>query len=79
MSGVKRITELPQLDSMNLEAELPIAHGGVTYRIKLRNIKEMVAGEAAGTFTREYIGLGKVDNTSDAEKPISAATQAALK
>lgn len=78
MSGVKRITELPQLDSMSLEAELPIAHDGVTYRIKLRNIKEMVAGEAAGTFTKEYIGLDKVDNTPDAEKPISTATQAAL-
>ena len=78
MSGVKRITELPQLDSMSLEAELPIAHDGVTYRIKLRNIKEMVAGEAAGTFTKEYIGLDKVDNTTDAEKPISTATQAAL-
>lgn len=28
--------------------------------------------------TKEHIGLDKVDNTSDAEKPISAATQAAL-
>lgn len=29
-------------------------------------------------FTKSYIGLGNVDNTSDANKPISTATQAAL-
>lgn len=28
--------------------------------------------------TKEQIGLGKVDNTSDADKPVSTATQDAL-
>lgn len=33
---------------------------------------------AAGAVTKADVGLGNVDNTSDANKPVSAATQTAL-
>jgi len=33
---------------------------------------------ASGTLTKENVGLGNVDNTSDANKPVSTATQTAL-
>ena len=47
------------------------------------SIDAAIAGHAANTnnphqVTKEQVGLGNVDNTSDADKPISAAAQAAL-
>lgn len=47
--------------------------------VPVEEIKE--AGETVGysfTLTKENIGLGNVDNTADADKPISTATQTAL-
>lgn len=52
--------------SVTTDANNPISQ--VTYRITA----------SAGTVTKNDVGLGNVDNTSDADKPISIATQAAL-
>lgn len=37
-----------------------------------------VAGSGTGNLTKESVGLGNVDNTSDADKPVSTAQQTAL-
>lgn len=55
----------------NLDFGIPRAH--ITEEEKAK-----IAEEAASFVTKEGIGLGEVDNTSDADKPISNATQAAL-
>ena len=41
-------------------------------------ISGLSTGGGTGTVTKADIGLGNVDNTSDADKPISTVTQAAL-
>lgn len=47
-----------------------------------KNIKtiagESILGEGNFVLTREVVGLDKVDNTSDLDKPVSAATQKAI-
>jgi hypothetical protein len=37
-----------------------------------------IADEATGGITKSEVGLGNVDNTSDANKPVSTATTTAL-
>jgi hypothetical protein len=37
-----------------------------------------VEGVRLGSVTKEQVGLGNVNNTNDADKPVSTATQAAL-
>ncbi len=38
----------------------------------------LIIGDSLNTFTKNRIGLGNVDNTSDLNKPVSSATQTAL-
>ncbi len=52
------------------------AYGTLTQQLDIEI--ERVVGEAVGAFDKEALGLGNVDNTSDLNKPISKATQAAL-
>ena len=46
------------------------------FPIPRKDVSELNAGEQQNV--REGVGLGNVDNTSDADKPISSATQTAL-
>lgn len=48
----------------------------ITKRITL--VQAVVAGMPPGSVTKDVVGLGNVDNTSDANKPVSTATQTAL-
>lgn len=55
----------------------------ITMREKMAEVQEAVRKHISNTsnphkVTKEQIGLGNVDNTSDAEKPISEAQQQAL-
>jgi hypothetical protein len=52
------------------ESLLPVFYSGVTYKITI--------GDLLAQVTKASIGLGNADNTSDANKPISTATAAAL-
>ena len=82
MSGVKKISELSLLTSMAGDAELPVALNGVTYKIRLSDIKKLAEAGAGGSgseqITKEFLGLDKVDNTADADKPVSIAQALAL-
>lgn len=82
MSGVKRISELGRLTSLVGDAEIPVALNGQTYKIKLSDIKKLAETTTGGTgnqeVTKEYLNLGNVDNTSDANKPVSIAQALAL-
>lgn len=42
------------------------------------DVQAWAKAAAKPSYTKEEIGLGNVDNTSDADKPVSTATQAAL-
>lgn len=53
-----------------------VTGGGVVTGVKGENEEQYRKGQV--NITRENIGLGNVDNTSDLEKPISTATQDAL-
>lgn len=69
----KRISEFPEITVPSGVEECPVAFQGRTYRIKLGNLAGIIPLP-----TKAQIGLGNVDNTSDAAKPVSVATQNAL-
>lgn len=52
--------------------------GGGVAGVEAFNGRTGTVSPQAGDYTAAMVGLDKVDNTSDAEKPISTATQAAL-
>lgn len=52
--------------------------GGGTAGVSSFNGRTGAVASQSGDYTAEMVGLGNVDNTSDANKPISTATQAAL-
>ena len=52
--------------------------GGGTAGVETFNGRDGVVTPQAGDYTAAMVGLGNVDNTADADKPISTATQAAL-
>ena len=51
---------------------------GDIYKIKDPEVHDWARAEEKPTYTKEEVGLGNVDNTSDLNKPISTATQTAL-
>lgn len=66
----KRISELPTLDTPEADAGILVEHGGQNYRLPVGKILDEI--------TAERVGLGHVDNTADADKPVSTAQQQAL-
>ena len=75
---VKKISELQDLPSLDGDAQIPIALNGATYKIRLRSIKDLASAGSNAEITKQFIGLGNVDNTSDADKPVSIAQALAL-
>ena len=59
-----------KLDGLNLD--------NITYEETDPTVPSWAKEPNKPTYTAEEVGLGNVDNTSDADKPISTATQAAL-
>lgn len=70
----KKITELTELPVAGQNDVLPIVDvaGPETKKIKVSALKSSL------NLTRADVGLSNVDNTSDANKPVSIATQTAL-
>lgn len=70
----KKITELTELPVAGQNDVLPVVDltGPETKKIKVSGLKSSL------NLTRTDVGLSNVDNTSDANKPVSTATQAAL-
>lgn len=66
----KKISQLKALTTVTGDEEFPLAYQGVTYKLPLSRIAQLVS--VGG------LGLDRIDNTSDMDKPVSTATAAAL-
>lgn len=66
----KKISQLELLETLSGREEFPVSFDSGNYRVKISSF--------AYYFTKEKLGLGRVDNTTDAEKPISTKQQEAL-
>jgi len=64
------ITGLPNASALSGTERVPMDQGGVTV--------DAAASAIAALATKATVGLGNADNTSDLNKPVSTATQAAL-
>ena len=65
-----KISQLTEVATLTGEEDVPVASQGHTLKFKLKRIAELVS--------KEDLGLGNVDNTSDLGKPISTAVASAL-
>lgn len=76
--NVKRMTPLRTKQSISSEVGVTIASN--SQGVKADSAVQSVNGKTGNSITidKSDVGLGNVDNTSDANKPISAATQDAL-
>lgn len=63
-------SQMPKVPALDVSMEFPVLYHGANYTIEASLLKTL--------FTKESIGLGMVDNTSDMDKPISTATQVAI-
>ncbi len=67
----KKASQLNFIDILSGQEILVVTRPGIgNYKIRVSDIKSL--------FTKSDIGLSNVNNTSDADKPVSLATQAAL-
>jgi hypothetical protein len=82
----KKITELVQIDTIASGDVFPIVDisDNITKKIDITQIKAQSPVQSVNSnigvvvLTKTDIGLSNVDNTSDANKPVSTATQTAL-
>jgi hypothetical protein len=82
----KKITDLTAIITIANDDVLPIVDisDDITKKISIAQIKsqspvQSVSGRTGNvTLTKSDVGLSNVDNTSDADKPVSTATQTAL-
>ena len=65
-----KFSALPELQVVSDAIKIPVLFSGENYTIDAGLFKTIV--------TKDTIGLSRVDNTSDLEKPISTATQVAI-
>lgn len=68
-----RISDAPLLPDVNGTEKIPTGGRG-DYAISVDQIKDHIFQDVG----KELVGLGNVDNTSDLDKPVSTAQQAAL-
>jgi hypothetical protein len=69
MDGTK-ISQLPLLNNLSGNEDTVLAVNGQNFKFKLSQLKTFI--------TKNDLGLGNVDNTSDANKPVSTAQAQAL-
>lgn len=65
-----KISQFTELDTLTGNEESVVAFNGANYKFTLNKIKALI--------TKEDLGLDKVDNTADVDKPINTATQIVL-
>lgn len=80
---VKRISQLPEAEPLSGDELLEIVQGGDNKRVRVEDLPggavQSVQGRTGDVvITADDVGLGSVDNTSDADKPISTAQKEAL-
>ena len=84
---VRRISELPEAGPLTGDELLEIVQDGENKRVRVGDLPGGDGGGAVQSvqgrtgdvvITADDVGLGNVNNTSDADKPISTAQQAAL-
>lgn len=63
-------SQMPKVPAIDTSMEFPVLYQGKNYTIE--------GSLLAALFSKVTLGLDKVDNTSDLDKPISRATQEAL-
>ena len=63
----KKISQLTEVTPIGTDV-IPVVNNGETKKSQIANLP----------ISKSQVGLGNVDNTSDANKPISSATQTAL-
>lgn len=87
MSGSKKISQLNSATTVQDTDIIPVVSGGVTKKTTKADLLKEINAKADGHIadienphdvTKAQVGLGNVDNTADADKPISEATQGAL-
>lgn len=84
--ATKSISDLTAAATLTGTEVVPIVQGSTTVKATtqaIANLRAVPVTSVAGrtgvvTLTKTDVGLGNVDNTSDANKPISTATQTAL-
>ena len=70
MANLLTKPQLTEVSQAHLAAQLYVVYNNKDYRATLATLISLV--------TKASVGLGNVDNTSDEEKPVSAATRLAL-
>lgn len=69
----KKISQLTELGTLSGNEVVPVSINGQSYKVKLSDLKVLFPD-----ITLTDLGLSNVDNTSDANKPVSSQTQQAL-
>lgn len=70
---------MADLEKIGLDgSDFTVPAGGATAGVTTFNGRNGAVVPQSGDYTAAMVGLGNVDNTSDADKPVSTATQAAL-
>jgi len=75
---VRTIGGLPLAGQLDGSETIPAAQGGASVAITSQKLADRAA-QLVPAATKQSVGLGNVDNTPDAQKPVSAPTSAALK
>ncbi len=68
--AAKRFSEFDEVLNPSGSEEIVGVHGGQNVKLRLDKVKDLV--------TKDDVGLGNVNNTSDLDKPVSTAQQGAL-
>lgn len=71
MAGSK-ISDLVELNKVSGQESVPVIIGGQNFKVPVSRLKEGLS------LTKSDVGLERVDNTADAEKPVSGPQQKAL-
>ena len=85
----KKISEFISVDGFDNTTQIPIVQGNPMFNGKITpekfaealgigDLEAHINADNPHNIDKNTIGLGRVDNTSDLEKPISTATQEAL-
>lgn len=70
---------MADLEKIGLDgSDFTIPAGGATAGVSTFNGRNGAVVPQSGDYSAALVGLGNVDNTSDADKPVSTATQTAL-
>lgn len=70
----QKISDMPDASSLSGAEVVPVVQSGANRKVSFSTLLTWVKSQ----FTKSDVGLGNVDNTSDANKPVSTAQQTAI-